>query len=121
MKPTAPSRNIDATIAAVMPIEAAVLKGFIRAVESDVSAGLLMHDTRTRLIARAARLGIKRFDANLVIATVQHRTGKATSVGSEPIASLSFRQTLVNRSIVVATVLFTQAFIVTAAWYVATM
>lgn len=36
-------------------------------------ANLLRHSQRQRLLKRAAALGLRRFDANLIIAAVQHR------------------------------------------------
>jgi hypothetical protein len=36
---------------------------------------LLPHSTRQALLRKAARMGIRRFDANLIIAMVQHQAG----------------------------------------------
>jgi hypothetical protein len=49
------------------------VRGFAAAVEAALIDSVLQHDDRMRLIRRATRLGISRFDANLIIATVQHR------------------------------------------------
>lgn len=42
--------------------------------------GLLRYSQRAKLLRRAQKLGIGRFEANLVIATVQHR--HATAIGT---------------------------------------
>ena len=44
---------------------------------------LLPYSARQALIRKAGRMGIKRFDANLIIAMVQHRAG-GSSIGAEP-------------------------------------
>ena len=46
---------------------------FIRQVEDSLQGQHLPYSQRNKLIKRAATLGIDRFDANLIIATVQHR------------------------------------------------
>ena len=50
----------------------AAVRGFARAVADRLSGGTLRWDDRRDLVARAARLGIDRFEANLIIAGVQH-------------------------------------------------
>ena len=56
-----------------MPIAPAVLRGFTRAVADALDDGVLRFDRRQQLVARAGRLGIRRFDATLIIAAVQYR------------------------------------------------
>jgi hypothetical protein len=49
-----------------------VAERFIAEVESKLSAGLLSYSDRLALLRRARRLGLDRFNANLLIATAQH-------------------------------------------------
>lgn len=57
----------------VLRVPAAIVHGFAEAVADALVAGVLPYADRQRLLRRAARLGIGRFDANLIIASVQHR------------------------------------------------
>jgi hypothetical protein len=57
----------------VLTIEPAIVRGFAEAVADSLQGGVLPYSDRQRLLRRAARLGIGRFDANLIIASVQHR------------------------------------------------
>lgn len=58
----------------VLENDPAVVRGVARGVEDIIQTnGRLDFYTRTRLIRRAERLGLKRFDANLIIAAVEHR------------------------------------------------
>lgn len=53
----------------------AVVRGIARGVAEVIEQqGRIDFSTRSRLIRRAERLGLKRFDANLVIAAVEYRT-----------------------------------------------
>jgi hypothetical protein len=45
---------------------------FAQIVEANLCGPLLSYSARQRLLAEAERLGIGRFDANLIIASVQH-------------------------------------------------
>ena len=49
-----------------------VVELFITEVEAAVEGDVLRYTNRQRLIARAGALGIKRFDANLLIASALH-------------------------------------------------
>lgn len=56
-------------------------------VEDAMDGPVLRYSERTRLLRRAEQLGIGRFDANLLIATVQHRhRGRAEAFIEAPIA-----------------------------------
>lgn len=54
----------------VLGVSSEVAELFATEVEAAIEAGLLRFTERRRLIARAQRLGMSRFDANLVIASV---------------------------------------------------
>jgi hypothetical protein len=71
-----------ATPVAVRPVrqvpsvfDAPPAQRFALLVRYSLVGSLLPYSTRQALIRKAARMGIKRFDANLIIATVQHRAG----------------------------------------------
>ena len=61
------------TLEHLLGTDPAVLRGFARAIEDKLSCGHLTLAERDRLICRGQRLGLKRFDANLVLATMEHR------------------------------------------------
>jgi hypothetical protein len=61
------------TLEYLLGADPAVLRGFARAIEDKLSSGHLTLAERDRLISRGERLGLKRFDANLVLATMEHR------------------------------------------------
>ncbi len=46
---------------------------FAAMVESEIQSGVLRNSQRAALLRQAKRLGISRFDASLIIASVQHR------------------------------------------------
>lgn len=56
----------------------AIVRGFSRAVSDVLARGTLSLSTRDRLIERGVRLGLKRFDANLVIAVLEQRRRETT-------------------------------------------
>jgi hypothetical protein len=56
---------------------AAVTAGLRRAIEAAIIDGHLGIADRERLLRRAERLGVKRFEANLLIAAVQHRAAES--------------------------------------------
>lgn len=58
----------------------AVVRGFSRAVNDALARGGLSLSTRDRLINRGVRLGLKRFDANLVIAVLEQRRRETTGL-----------------------------------------
>jgi len=55
----------------LVDVDGAVVRGFARAVGDQLDIGPLTLATRDRLLGRAQRLGIKRFDANLIVAAVE--------------------------------------------------
>jgi len=50
------------------------VRAFAAAVSSSLEGPILRFSRRQQLIRQAERLGIRRFDANLLIAAVQHRS-----------------------------------------------
>jgi hypothetical protein len=70
----------------------------------------LRYSERQRLLQRAEHFGIRRFDANLIIAMVQER------VRTEPYAEEAGRA-ISGRTPLVATFLLTQSLIIAAAWW----
>lgn len=61
------------TLEYVLGADPAVVRGFARAAADRLEQGPLTLDARDRLLRRGERLGIRRFDANLVVAAVEHR------------------------------------------------
>jgi hypothetical protein len=62
---------------------------FARMVGDGLNGPVLRYSQRLALLDHAARLGIVRFEANLIIATVQHRRGAGTTVeATRPAASI---------------------------------
>jgi hypothetical protein len=60
---------------------------FTRQIEQTLDGQHLSYTHRLRLIKRAATLGIGRFDANLIIATVQHRAKPKPANTKAPFAT----------------------------------
>ncbi|HZZ43223.1 MAG TPA: hypothetical protein VFE58_09815 [Tepidisphaeraceae bacterium] len=59
---------------------------FAESVEEAIQSGILRYSQRMTLIQKAEGLGIKRFEANLIIAVVEHRARESTrTVQSEPV------------------------------------
>jgi hypothetical protein len=83
---------------------------FLQLVFDHLDGSLLRYSVRTRLIRQAERMGIGRFDANLLIATAQHRrrkmvpTAEATDAGP-------------RRWAVVASAVAVQGAILVSAWW----
>ncbi|GIW76434.1 MAG: hypothetical protein KatS3mg104_1497 [Phycisphaerae bacterium] len=79
----------------LLGVDQAILKGYCRALEQKLADGPLSLSDRDRLIARGMRLGLKRFDANLVLAAMEHRcqqsrlglTDRLEDISSEPDSS----------------------------------
>lgn len=80
---------------------------FARLVAEKMQAGLLRYSTRLSLLKQAKKMGIQRFDANLIIAAVQSRMPKQTAEESKP------RRTWVP---ILATFIIVQSAILIAAW-----
>ena len=57
---------------------------FLRQVRQTLDGNLLHYTDRMRLLADADRMGIARFEANLLIATVQHRAHTEPSQSTTP-------------------------------------
>jgi hypothetical protein len=66
---------------------------FARIVAEQINGPVLPYSTRSNLLALAARRGIGRFEANLIIALVQHRRGEDVGVTreDEPAGRRGFR------------------------------
>lgn len=61
------------TLEHVLGDDPAVLRGFAKAAHDALANGPLTLDGRQRLLARGERLGIRRFDANLILAAVEQK------------------------------------------------
>jgi hypothetical protein len=62
------------TLEHVLGADPAVLRGYARAIDDALAdRGALSLADRDRLVSRGQRLGLKRFDANLVIAAMEQR------------------------------------------------
>ncbi len=72
--------------AASNPIEMHRLRTdrFRRLVSATIDGEILRYDQRRQLLKVAAIEGIDRFEANLLIAQAQHRSGGSVFVGREP-------------------------------------
>lgn len=64
----------------LLGVDQAILKGYCRALEQKLADGPLSLSDRDRLIARGMHLGLKRFDANLVLAAMEHRCQQSERV-----------------------------------------
>jgi len=93
------------------PPEQPLAAEFAARVERQVAAGVLSYSARLGLIEAAADIGIGRFEANLIIAAIQHRCGSSVSL-SEP----DFRP--LSKGVVVLTAAILQASILAGAWFV---
>lgn len=60
----------------VLGVPRDVADAFVLEVEAAIEGGLLRYTARRRLVARAGRLGIGTFDANLLIASVLHHEAR---------------------------------------------
>ncbi len=61
------------TLEHVLGSDPAVVRGFAKAAHDKLARGPLNLADRDRLISRGERLGLKRFDANLILATMEQR------------------------------------------------
>ena len=77
-----------------------------------IENGVLPYSCRLQLLGTAQELGIGRFEANLIIAAVQHRTGGARMRDE---ASVAFRLSL-RRSVPLLTFLLVQSLILAGLW-----
>jgi hypothetical protein len=85
---------------------------FARLVMGQVQGGVLRYSARLELLRQAAAMGIERFEANLIIAAVEHRVPRPTAG-----RRIALRTEAVSRTAIVATVVAVQAMIVLAAWW----
>lgn len=72
----------------IVPLPAGAAQTFADLVRERMDGPVLRYSQRTRLIREAEQRGIGRFEANLIIAAVQHQVG-ATRCDVEPGASRS--------------------------------
>jgi hypothetical protein len=110
----APGRDADARrdvgvghLEHLLTVPTATVRGFAGAVADALHDGVLPYADRMRLLKRAERLGIGRFDANLIIASVRARLADTpptfTLVGEiEPASSPTHRR--LPALVVIATV-----------------
>lgn len=61
------------------------MNAFATYVASQFEAGMLRYSKRLAIIEVAESLGIGRFEANLVIAAVQHQLGRSSSPPTRPV------------------------------------
>jgi hypothetical protein len=75
-----------------------------------ISGNVLLYSKRKELLIVAKRLGIGRFEANLLIAATQHQSDRARPVTAEPPQRRSWAPALL--------VALTQAAIIAAIWWI---
>lgn len=68
------------TLEHVLTVDAAIVRGFARAAADHLANGPMTLADRDRLLGRGERLGLGRFDANLVLAVVERRHFSAKTV-----------------------------------------
>jgi hypothetical protein len=113
------ARHADRTWPAVviepLPTPDSGVRAFAQAVSIALEGPILRYSRRQQLIRQAEGLGIRRFDANLLIAAVQHRLGNGkTNAAVQPEASDSRWR----MAIPVGCVLALQALILLGFWQV---
>jgi hypothetical protein len=87
------------------------VRSFARAVSSAMEGPILRFSHREKLIQQAQKFGIRRFDANLLIAAVQHRLGGGLNEHTEAVKSSRWRFALP-----IGLALAVQAAILVGAW-----
>jgi hypothetical protein len=109
------SRRQDATHSQSDP-PAAVVRSpattFGQIAARQIHDGVLPYSRRLGLLGTAQELGVGRFEANLIIAAVQHRTGAQPASGP---ASATFRLPI-RRALPLLTVLLVQSLILAGLW-----
>ena len=85
---------------------------FAQEVADSLDGRDLRYPKRLRLLKRAADFGIRRFDANLIIAMVQHRMGNAAQPRQQTSQS---RSTLIAS---LAAIVVVQSAIIVAGWWI---
>jgi hypothetical protein len=87
---------------------------FLRQVRQTLDGNLLHYTDRMRLLADADRMGIARFEANMLIATVQHRAQTEPMQSSKPPTANEAKESRgsrVTRIILLTSVLLTAEFL----------
>jgi hypothetical protein len=94
-RPAQPVQYLD-TRPASAPVDSGV-REFAQAVTASMEGPILRFSRRQQLIEQAEQLGIRRFDANLLIAAVQHRfAGEAAcAIPDAPSNGFNYRTALV--------------------------
>ncbi len=80
MQPTRGLHPPTQTLEHVLSADPAIVRGFARAVTDAMENGPLSLMARDRLIQRGQRLGLKRFDANLIVAAMEQRLRERPSL-----------------------------------------
>jgi hypothetical protein len=70
---------VSPTVSPAVPQADSGVRAFAQAVSTALEGPVLRFSRRQQLIRQAEKLGIRRFDANLLIAAVQHRLGSEKS------------------------------------------
>lgn len=78
--PTETKNRSPADVEATIEATNGVVDGLSKAISEAVVDGQLSLADRQRLIARAVRLGLSRFDASLLVASVQHREAETAGI-----------------------------------------
>ncbi len=104
------------TLEQVLGSNPAIIRGYAQGVHKALEKGPLNLMERDRLINRGERLGLKRFDANLIVATVEHQNRGQSSMRlykEESIQPVIFAKKWLPWAIAVGV----QSLIVTGAWW----
>lgn len=108
------------TLEYVLGADPAVVRGFAQAAADQAAAGPLTLADRDRLLKRGERLGLRRFDANLVLAAVEQRQRQSAPVYPRA-ANVRLAEPSSNRRRVLwptaATAVVLQSVIVAVAWW----
>ena len=103
------------TLEHVLGDDPAVVRGYAKAASDAMGHGPLTLAERSRLLSRGERLGIRRFDANLILAAVEQQRDASGDHFSDVIPITPERRSWVVRVIMAAVGL--QAAIATGAWW----
>jgi hypothetical protein len=90
---------------------------FAAHIEAALEGGMLCYARRVELLQEAARRGIGRFEANLMIAAVQHRANTAgRPAAAPPLAPTPVRRGTRDWATAIAGIVVVQAIILLGAW-----
>lgn len=103
------------TLEHVLGSDPAVVRGFARATQEKLAAGPLSLRDRDRLISRGQRLGLKRFDANLIVASVEQQQPQGMRI--TPHDTHDEHDSALPRWLRWSTVVALQSAIIGAAWW----